>query len=140
MSYKPFTSTLARVHTSGISSSDQEAVPPVDKGDSVDSELAESKSSAIDEIIETIFNRRVAKKYNYKLSRDVEKEAVSLLPQHTVRKRGSVEPSLGCRGADADISLKALIGCMVIAIVVFPLMYVFFIFVHPELIKPQHGA
>ncbi|XP_072388583.1 uncharacterized protein [Diabrotica undecimpunctata] len=131
MSHRPFTSALARVHTSANSSSDQQAVPPVGMLINIDSDdlkLAESKSPPpIDEINEIIFNSQVTKKYNYKLSRDIEtdfKEAVSLLPQYTARKRDSIGSGLSCSGADADISWKVLSGCIVIVIVVVPLIYI----------------
>ncbi|CAG9834954.1 unnamed protein product [Diabrotica balteata] len=130
MSHRPFTSALARVHTSAKSSSDQQAVPPVGMLINIDSDdlkLAESKSPPpIDEINEIIFNSQVTNRYNYKLSGDIEKdfkEAVSLLPQYTAGKRDSIGSELSCSGADADISWKVLIGCIVVVIVVLPLIY-----------------
>lgn len=82
------------------------------------------------EVNQIIFNSNIAQKTedNRVDFEDADDEEIQLLPQAAP----VIAPRLNCDGTDGDISLKALILCIVILIFVVPLIYVFYIAEHPD--------
>ncbi|XP_023024661.1 lysM and putative peptidoglycan-binding domain-containing protein 3 [Leptinotarsa decemlineata] len=133
--YRPFTMALAGVHVSGRSSPDavQPSTSKLVDIDSVNTKL----NQEISEVNEIIFNSQITHKIVERHVEDVCEEdcddQVNLLPQNErTLPENDVFSKLNCNGADAGISWKILIICIVIVVLALPLIYVFYIAEHPD--------
>jgi hypothetical protein len=126
--HHPITLALAGVHVSGRSS-------PNDPTTSTQVDTSKLTTSLQEtEVNQIIFNSNIAQKSpgaeRDEDSQDDNDEEIHLLPVPMADVTWS--------GADGDISLKALILCIVIIIFAVPLIYVFYIAEHPEQYHHNH--
>lgn len=149
---RPFSVALASVHTSGTSSPKEEP-----DGTEIDTNIlnlklsrellnipksscSSVKNGAV-EVNDIIFNssvKPVDKSCDNSPITEVHlHEEVRLLPQ-SVPMDETILTKLMCSGADAGISWIALIVCVIIVIVAFPLIYVLYIAEHPDQYYHSH--
>lgn len=127
---------LAGVHVSGRSSPDLPSTSTEVDTERLTSSLKET------EVNQIIFNSSIIQK-SPEVAREEESsedndEEIHLLPQSPPEEPVPVVTKINCSGADGDISLKALILCIVIVIFAVPLIYVFYIAEHPEQYHHNH--
>ncbi|RZB38988.1 LysM domain containing protein [Asbolus verrucosus] len=132
--HHPISMALASVHLSGRSSPSNTAVIEGVNVDKLSSSLKET------EVNQIIFNSNITH-----ISHDIDREEssdddeeINLLPQEAIEE--PISTKINCSGVDGDISLKALIFCIVIVIFAVPLIYVFYIAEHPEQYHHDHGS
>lgn len=139
---RPFTAALAAVHTSGRSSPEESPSKKHIDVASLHSKLNEtflnvptvSKPTA--EVNTIIFNSHIIPKIcdnNDLEGGESGSEDVCLLPKRNEVVADPVVAKLSCSGADCDIPWIALIVCVVILIFAVPLIYVFYIYEHPQM-------
>lgn len=144
---------LATVHGSGTNSP-KENIASTSSTQEIDSNLlksklssqllcspisnSDSKDSATQVVNEVIFNSNIKpspkicdSEVQNSIVNEKDEEHISLLPV-AVLPEETVVTKISCSGADADISWIALIVCIVVLIVALPLIYVFYIYEHPE--------
>lgn len=131
MPIHPISMALAGVHSSGNTSPNRQSIGS-ETLTLVDSrKVAASLKEA--EVNEIIFNSNITQQHrpNIELNDDFEEddETVNLLPRSNTRERST---TMNFSGIDGDISPKSLIICIVVLIVVVPLIYVFYIYEHPQ--------
>lgn len=141
MPNRPFTAALAAVHTSGRSSPEESPSKKHIDVASLNSKLNEtllnvpSISEPAAEVNTIIFNSHIIPKIcdinDLEVSASSSEE-VSLLPK-CEQVADPVVAKLSCSGADCDIPWIALIVCVVILIFAVPLIYVFYIYEHPQM-------
>ncbi|CAG9860394.1 unnamed protein product [Phyllotreta striolata] len=147
--HRPFTSALASVHISGDSSPDvNEAVSTSNLIDieSLSSKLTETLNTPKEEnqVNEIIFNSQIIPNQvsvtNPRVPEASCDERTNLLVEDvgTSTESDPVISLISCNGADADISWKVLLACIVIVIVALPVVYVFYIAEHPESYHHHH--
>lgn len=160
--YRPFTAALAGIHSSGKNSPEKSDLEDLTKIPVVTKEVltkklsstfltlpstsAESEESDVNKVIfnsNLINSSRVPphsnNKFNYKsasivdnLDHDIPDEEVRLLPQEIPEPEVTVVSRYSCNGADGDISWIALIVVIVVLIFAVPIIYVLYIYEHPE--------
>ncbi|KAK5647439.1 hypothetical protein RI129_002331 [Pyrocoelia pectoralis] len=146
---RPFSFSLACVHTSGTSSPKEETDGAGIDTDILNLQLSREllnipKSSVKNGTVvvnDIIFNSSVKpidKNCDNSPITEVHlHEEVRLLPQ-SVPTDETILSKLTCSGADAGISWIALIVCVIILIVAFPLIYVLYIAEHPDQYYHSH--
>ncbi|EFA06411.1 lysM and putative peptidoglycan-binding domain-containing protein 3 [Tribolium castaneum] len=120
----PIALALAGVHVSGRSSpNDPSASGQVDT-DQLTTSLKET------EVNQIIFNSSLAQKSHDVTEESGDDEEVHLLPHSPLEEPAVTK--IDCSGVDGDISIKALVLCIVIVIFAVPLIYVFYVAEHPK--------
>ncbi|XP_063907999.1 lysM and putative peptidoglycan-binding domain-containing protein 3 [Zophobas morio] len=124
--HHPISQALAGVHVSGRSSPSFASTSSQVDTDRLTSSLKET------EVNQIIFNSNLSQKGAAveEEEDDDDDEEVHLLPHSDMTE--PIASRLNCSGVDGDISLKALILCIVILIFAVPIVYVFYVAEHPE--------
>lgn len=141
---RPFSSALAGVHISGTSSPDTDILKKEIDLNSLNSKLEESLApNHIDQtkVNAIIFNSHIIPKIcDPDEADDGDEEDVRLLPQSPQAVEEVITSKISCSGADGDIPWIALIICIVVLVFAVPLIYVLYIYEHPQMYHHNHTS